>query len=139
MTFVGHHTVADRTAEAAVGVQLQHLTLDFHTNKCIIDDVAVVSSKQLHNKISGFTTHLLKRIQKGPVHGMSFELQEEERERKDNYVPEIDPDTKALLTVLNFDLMPISVVVPITTQPERSGPGGGPRQEKRIVLGTAPQ
>ncbi|KAJ7928311.1 hypothetical protein B0H13DRAFT_2311592 [Mycena leptocephala] len=52
---------------------------------------------------------------------------------------EIDPDTKALLTVLNFDLIPISVVVPITTQPERSGPGGGPRQEKRIFLGTAPR
>ncbi|KAJ7885241.1 hypothetical protein B0H13DRAFT_2535990 [Mycena leptocephala] len=52
---------------------------------------------------------------------------------------EINPDTKALLTVLNFDLIPISVIVPITTQPERSGPGGGPRQEKRIVLDTAPR
>ncbi|KAJ3194808.1 CTP synthase ura7 [Irineochytrium annulatum] len=92
------------------------LTLDFQTNKKIADEVAIIASKRLRNKIAGFTTHLMKRIQRGPVRGISFKLQEEERERKDNYVPEvsalavetieIDKDTEALLKALNFENIP---------------------------------
>ncbi|KAI9506746.1 40S ribosomal protein S17.e.B [Coemansia spiralis] len=100
------------------------LTLDFHTNKRICDDVAIISTKRMRNKIAGFTTHLMKRIQKGPVRGISFKLQEEERERKDNYVPEfsaldtssieIDPDTEAMLKALNFEKLPgVSVTAPV--------------------------
>ncbi|KAJ1735519.1 40S ribosomal protein S17.e.B [Coemansia biformis] len=106
------------------------LTLDFHTNKRICDDVAIVSSKRMRNKIAGFTTHLMKRIQKGPVPGISFKLQEEERERRDNYVPEfsaldvaaieVDPETESMLKALNFEKLPgVSVAAPV--RPARGG------------------
>lgn len=43
------------------------LTLDFHTNKRVCEEVAIIPSKKLRNKIAGFITHLMKRIQTAPV------------------------------------------------------------------------
>jgi small subunit ribosomal protein S17e len=62
------------------------MTLDFHTNKKILEEVAIIPSKRLRNNIAGFSTHLMKRIQKGPVRGISLKLQEEERERRMDFV-----------------------------------------------------
>eukprot|EP00919_Chromeraceae_sp_WS-2016_P003450 GHVR01008378.1.p1 GENE.GHVR01008378.1~~GHVR01008378.1.p1 ORF type:complete len:148 (+),score=15.27 GHVR01008378.1:45-446(+) len=64
------------------------LTLDFQINKKISEEVAVIPSKRLRNKIAGFITHLMKRIQKGPVRGISLKLQEEERERRMEFIPD---------------------------------------------------
>merc|ERR1712014_40209 len=59
------------------------------TNKRIIEEVALIPSKPLRNKIAGFITHLMKRLQRSTVRGISIKLQEEERERRDNYVPDV--------------------------------------------------
>lgn len=68
----------------------------------------------------------MKRIQRGPVRGISFKLQEEERERKDQYVPEVsaldftqnsesgqldvDGETKDLLKSLGVSILFITIV-----------------------------
>ncbi|KAJ1428426.1 40S ribosomal protein S17 [Ochromonadaceae sp. CCMP2298] len=96
------------------------LTLDFHTNKRVTGEVAIIPSKKMRNKIAGFVTHLMKRIQRGPVRGISLKLQEEEREARLDFVPEksaieqdvihIDSDTKDMLDSLNFkDLSGVQV------------------------------
>ncbi|KAB8075239.1 ribosomal protein S17e [Aspergillus leporis] len=115
-----------RSAKVIIERYYPKLTLDFEVNKKLCDEVAIIASKRLRNKIAGYTTHLMKRIQRGPVRGISFKLQEEERERKDQYVPEvsaldfsqhsetgkldIDQDTKDLLKSIGFDSVPVNVV-----------------------------
>ncbi|KAF6208083.1 hypothetical protein GE061_016533 [Apolygus lucorum] len=88
------------------------LTLDFHTNKRICEEIAIIPTKSLRNKIAGFVTHLMKRLRHSQVRGISIKLQEEERERRDNFVPdvsaleqdviEVDPETKDMLKMLDF-------------------------------------
>ncbi|KAL2047551.1 hypothetical protein ABVK25_011409 [Lepraria finkii] len=115
-----------KSAKVIIERYYPKLTLDFETNKRICDEIAIIASKRLRNKIAGYTTHLMKRIQRGPVRGISFKLQEEERERKDQYVPDIsaldftqnsesgqldvDGETKDLLKSLGFDSIPVNVM-----------------------------
>ena len=103
--------VRTKTVKRASKVLLERhygkLTTDFHLNKRILSEVAKVPTKKLRNKIAGFATHLVKRIQRGPVKGISLKVQEEERERRLDWVPKeseikidkvaIDAETEKML------------------------------------------
>lgn len=115
------------------------MTLDFHTNKKILEEVAIIPSKRLRNKIAGFSTHLMKRIQKGPVRGISLKLQEEERERRMDFVPDesaikideikVDKETLDMLAALGMTEADIPGLVKVEPQaiapPPAFGRGAG--------------
>ncbi|KAL7109154.1 hypothetical protein ACP275_06G157700 [Erythranthe tilingii] len=132
-----------KTSRHVIEMYYSKMTLDFHTNKKIMDEVTNIPTKRLRNKIAGFSTHLMKRIQKGPVRGISLKLQEEERERRMDFVPdesaiktdviEVDQETIDMLTSLGMADLPGVVkqtaeaqgVVPVAAGYGRGGGGGG--------------
>ena len=123
-----------KSARVIVEKYYSRLGVDFHTNKRICDEVAVVPSKRMRNKIAGFVTHLMKRIARGPVRGISLKLQEEERERRMDFVPdesalavetiEVDRDTMDMLKSINCGSIPN-----VTLQTRSGNRFGGPRKE----------
>ncbi|KAA6390613.1 MAG: putative 40S ribosomal protein S17-A [Streblomastix strix] len=109
-----------KSARVIIERYYPRLTNDFQVNKRVCGQVAVISSKRLRNKIAGYLTHLMVRIEKGPVHGISLKMQEEERERRDNYCPdvsevktegiEVDKATMFMLRSIGMEKIPGVVV-----------------------------
>ena len=86
-----------RAAKELIEKYYFKLSEDFHMNKKILNAVSDVSTKRLRNKIAGYTVHLIKRIQKGPVKGISLKMQEEQKERLMDQLddePKVKPDLK---------------------------------------------
>ncbi|BAM40903.1 40S ribosomal protein S17 [Theileria orientalis] len=109
-----------RAARHIVEKYYGKLGLDFQYNKKVAEEVALIPSKRMRNKVAGFITHLMRRIQKGPVRGISLKLQEEERERRMDFIPEkseldvpviqVDQDTADMLNFLKLNLPNIKVI-----------------------------
>jgi small subunit ribosomal protein S17e len=126
--------------------------LDFDINKKVVEEVAIIASKRLRNKIAGFVTHLMRRIQKGSsVKGISLKLQEEEREKRMDFVPEVsevdkiidagievDDDVSSMLASIGFaDLSKVTKVSANQYQQQQRRPrkprteGGAAQQQNR--------
>uniref|UniRef100_A0A2K6D341 Small ribosomal subunit protein eS17 n=1 Tax=Macaca nemestrina TaxID=9545 RepID=A0A2K6D341_MACNE len=84
-----------KEARVIIEKYYKRLGSDFHTNKRMCEEIAIIPSKKLRNKISGYVTHLMKRIQRGPVRVPEVSALDQE-------IIEVDPDTKEMLTLLDF-------------------------------------
>ncbi|KAL9645072.1 hypothetical protein ABK040_004563 [Willaertia magna] len=105
------------------------LTNDFQTNKKVVQEIAIIPTIRMRNKIAGFTTHLMGRIQRGTVRGISLKLQEEEREKRMDFVPEVSfvdaaierglnvtPEVHHMLQTIGFGDLPNVTKVATTQQ-----------------------
>eukprot|EP00823_Brevimastigomonas_motovehiculus_P007002 TRINITY_DN6018_c0_g1_i1.p1 TRINITY_DN6018_c0_g1~~TRINITY_DN6018_c0_g1_i1.p1 ORF type:complete len:171 (-),score=40.59 TRINITY_DN6018_c0_g1_i1:97-609(-) len=136
-----------KAAKSLIEKYYGRMTLDFDTNKRLLEDVAQVPSKRIRNKIAGFSTHLMKRVVKGSkIRGISLRLQEEEREKKLDFAPEhsafstadaiqVDEETGSMLKTLQFEKMTgITVSNKVETRDHKQRPGqqrrGGDRQRR---------
>jgi len=128
-----------RAARVIIEKYFQKLTQDFQTNKRLITEIAIIASTRLRNKIAGFTTHLMKRIARGPVRGISLRLQEEEREKRMDLSPEVsqvdqqildqgievDEDTLAMLAAMDMSHLSHLRKVQTASAAVRAQPQGG--------------
>ena len=77
---------------------------DFQVNKNFCDEIALIPSKKLRNKIAGYVTHLIKRMKKGSVSGISLKLQEDINKNSVNRTPDDEFEKKIRSLKLNSEI-----------------------------------
>eukprot|EP00477_Mikrocytos_mackini_P000139 GAHX01000147.1.p1 GENE.GAHX01000147.1~~GAHX01000147.1.p1 ORF type:complete len:143 (-),score=40.09 GAHX01000147.1:40-426(-) len=69
------------TAKRIIEKNYDKVSLDYDHNKLLIEEFATFPSVGMRNKVAGYLTKLYKRLQKGPIPGVSLRMHEEARER----------------------------------------------------------
>jgi small subunit ribosomal protein S17e len=92
----GTNKVIERTAKAIAEKYFQRLDNTFDHNILVVEDVAIIQSDRLRNQITHYLTRLYQMIQRGECKDVYIKCHEEEREKRENFIPKtsvIDAET----------------------------------------------
>lgn len=76
-----------RAARAIAEKYFQRLDNTFDHNLLVVQEVAVIQSKKVRNEVAGYLTHLYKLILRGGCAKIYIKSHEEEREKKESFIP----------------------------------------------------
>lgn len=78
-----------RASRSIVELYFSRVNRDFENNLSVVRDVTITQNKKIRNQVAGYVTHLYKRIQKGVVKGIYIKSHEQEKERKESFIPKV--------------------------------------------------
>lgn len=78
-----------RASRSVIEKYFSRINTDFENNLSVVRDTTVTQNKKIRNQLAGYITHLYKRIQKGDVKGIYIKSHEQEKERKESFIPKV--------------------------------------------------
>lgn len=78
-----------RAARQVVEKYFSRINTDFENNLSVVMDATVTQSKKVRNQLAGYVTHLYKLIQRGSCKGVYIKSHEQEKERKESFIPKV--------------------------------------------------
>lgn len=96
-----------KAAKQIVEKYYVYLNEDFYHNKKVVSDFTEIQTKKTLNKVTGYVTHLVKLVLKGTSKGLYIKKHEEDREKKEGYLPKtslLDSD-KVLVDSVTMEMI----------------------------------
>lgn len=78
-----------RAARSVVEKYFSRINADFENNLTVVMDTTITQNKKIRNQLAGYITHLYKLIQNGNSKGLYIKSHEEEKERKESFIPQV--------------------------------------------------
>ncbi|OQS53362.1 RPS17 [Ecytonucleospora hepatopenaei] len=76
-------------ARTVIETYFSRINNDFVNNLALVKDVTHTQNKKTRNVLAGYITHLYKRILHNDVKGIHIKAHEEEKERKEAFIPKV--------------------------------------------------